>query len=176
MKAGGYDVMHAACPIKDDRFLSSTCIGSITDDWHPVRRLSLKEINGKLPKTFNISHVLETIGRDGFPPEERLGLFPNTGCTVIKLTDGHGKDWRREFPGFTMLDRIARRGNDSVAQNVPEDWWFGRWACRAGLKIGVTSKLVIGHEGSYTYKSDSQFGAERDEPFMKVTGASKETA
>lgn len=172
LERGGYDVMNACSAIKDDRGLTSTGFGSIQDDDYFIRRITMTELH-ELPETFDISHVIAQIGLDGFPAEKRpVALFPNTAVLVVKLKgdDGKYKPWVKKFPGFQMKDWIDRSEGVAVARNVPEDWFFGQWAGKNGLRVGATREPSVEHFGSKNYTTRCPWGIQKtDESFVNAS-------
>ena len=199
LEANKFDVLHAVVAIKDNRGMTSTAIGQISNGWTPGRKLSMAEIN-RLPETFTCDDVLQFL--DWRPgncfekllnhPEDRwqcdLCLLPNTGVLLIKTAD-----WCWEFPGFEIRDRmfewykrdeadagrwlpprnmadrmpysdhyeLSKARTKRKSGNVPEDWNFGRWCARKGLRVGATSKVKTKHWGKAAFGNDSDWGGEK---------------
>jgi hypothetical protein len=90
-------------------------------------------------------------------------LLPNTGCILIKLGD-----WIDNFPGFEVRDRLATINGIRIAQTISEDWNFGYWAERNGLKVAGTRAVVTEHWGRAPYPSNQSWGAPVDEDWLKM--------
>jgi hypothetical protein len=151
MDSHGFDVIHAPAAIKNGSGLTSTAGAYVDDEWAVVRRLTMKELR-KLPTTFGIDELREHLDAD------LLRLLPNTGCMIMKV----GPWLRDDFPGFQILSRINRSYGDPLADVVPEDWNFGHWADRNGIKVGGTTAIVTRHVGPQEYPSDGSWGEEVD--------------
>jgi hypothetical protein len=183
MEAGDFDVMHAAMALKDSRGLTSTAYGSMVDEWKVVRRLTMTELHNLVPPTFSVEDLVRCLGADGFKPNEPLCMLNNTGVMLIRLkrkpvtgcgpfvqqdpSGQYSSQWPTCFPGFTIQDRIAVVNNQAVAQVVSEDWWFGRWCAKNGLKVGGTSKVFTTHFGRGSWTNGHAWGTQqRDESFF----------
>lgn len=182
MHAGGFDVMHAIVPIKDERGLTSTAIGHGTHArrWELKRRLTQMEVKVALPPTFGIEEVLDYADLKGFdPPHDDLCLLPNTGCMVVDL----GSPAWQEFPGFKVEDQLVvvtpeglvevkegrpRPPGTVLPNTVSEDWNLGMWCWRQGLRVGATSKVTVRHGGDHWYDSCQVWGHGGDQTFEAV--------
>lgn len=167
------------------------------------RKITTRELE-RLPETFTVEDCLEHLDWSGEHPFKQLMkespinlcMLPNTGCMMVRLGD-----WAYQFPGFMIMDRLVMELEDGVhqrpcvvqspwgphlqlpkdrdkrrmTQTVPEDWNFGKWCARQGLKVGATTKVVTNHWGlaRFTCKRGSGWGDEhRDAWFFgspKVT-------
>lgn len=153
------DVLHACTAIKDVRGLTSTAVGDLTNEWAPVRRVAVRELP-KLPVTFGVE-ATESLW--GWTRDPARHLLPNTGVMLVKFGS-----WVREFPGFCIRDRIV--GDPRVAQVVPEDWNFGFWCARRGLRVLATRAVSVDHYGRSVYATDRAWGEwDTDKYFLKVT-------
>lgn len=148
--AGDFDVMHAPVPIKTDCGLTSTAVAYSDDEWAIVRRIATKELRS-LPPTFGIEEVRVEMGANA------VRLLPNTGCMIIRLGD-----WVSRFPGFQIADRLVVDNGKMRARVVSEDWAFGHWCDRNGLKVGATTKVVTQHWGRVPYMNNREWGVESD--------------
>lgn len=187
MDNGGYGVMHAVAAIKDERGLTSTALGRRREPWGPLRRLTLHEIH-KLPETFALEDCVRT-----FQDERYDCLMPNTGVMLVRR-EGFPFDKFTGFciSDRVVVDRNHRHGNAACPLNVtgicqhcvmadearksrctcsqyscqvePEDWAFGRWCARNGVKVGGTRKVTTNHYGSACFNNSSGYGTwQRDE-------------
>jgi hypothetical protein len=181
----GYDVMHAVTAIKDEKGHTSTAIGDADVQHQWVRKITTKEMQG-LPDTFEAQDALTAFGGHCGNP----CLLPNTGCMALRW------DMRwRTFPGFSQVDRLAIRTEDGrhilaefdeknrvdcllpddipgdiVPLTVPEDWNFGLWCARHGVRVGGTKKVATNHWGVGCWQSATAWGQERDESYFQLKG------
>lgn len=142
---GDADIIHAVCAIKDNRGLTSTAIGSVEERFSQVRKLTVGEVL-QLPHRFLLEDVQKLPGRR---PGGTECLLPNTGCIVMKRGA-----WCDKFPGFSITDQIVA----GQAQCEPEDWAFGRWAAKNGLKVVGTRSVRTEHYGRYAFTVDQPWG------------------
>lgn len=184
LEKGGYDVMTALSPIKDDRGLTSTAYGCMELDWHVVRRITLREKDELLPETFGIKEIGEVLGFDGIPGTPCL--LNNTGIMIIKVhpkrltfnpenrigpfcvglpEDKRGM-WPYCFPGWRMHDRMTWSEGFCKAEFISEDWDNGRWFARHGLNVGCTSRINLGHYGRTKFDNRWDKGQLHDETFF----------
>lgn len=152
----GADVIHASAAIKNTVGRTSTAVAYSDDEWDPVRQITTTELQ-QLPMTFDA----ETL-RECYDPEI-LRLLPNTGCILMRVGD-----WLDEFPGFEVRDRLIWRDGKRMAATVPEDWNFGHWADRNGLKVAGTRAVATDHYGRAAYPSTQAWGAPVDEDWLKT--------
>lgn len=119
-----------------------------------------------------------------------LCLLPNTGCLLWKIDDwcwefpgfeiqdrltetqpdGTELEPRRITADIRQYSSAKGSHDDHfelsdtrgprMCQNVPEDWGFGRWAARKGLRIGCTTKVTTRHWGKYVFTSANAWGGE----------------
>jgi hypothetical protein len=189
-----YAALGCVVAIKDNRGMTSTAVGQISNRWTEARKLTMTEVD-QLPLTFGVEECLQFLEwKQGncfekllAHPEPRwqcdLCLLPNTGCLLIKMAD-----WCWEFPGFEIRDQFYEWHDDrwlpprpmfmekphypdhtelSKAKTprkcscVPEDWNFGRWMARMGLRVGATSKVRTYHYGVQKFGNDSAWGGEK---------------
>ncbi len=156
IKKTGADVVSGVSPIKNVHGLTSTAIGNPDDEWDPPRRLTMTEIH-ELPPTFDVNQA-------GHPGKI---LMINTGFMVVDLR----KPWVREFPGFTIRDRIAVHQGQLVTQVLPEDWAFSRFLWEKGAKVLATREPVLHHFGMYPFTNANPWGSDtRDEEWFKSHG------
>lgn len=147
LEAQGLDALGVAVPIKDRRGLTSAAVGRPDGDpWRCLCRLSLAEVR-RLPETFTAEDV-------GGP------LLLNTGCFVCRFDMA----WA---PGvcFTINDRIGtNEAGEYVAEVESEDWGLSRQLRAAGLRLGCTRKVRVGHTGPMTFFNDHVWGeCDRDD-------------
>ena len=184
----GWDVMHAVCMIKDDKGHTSTALGDANRQHQWVRKITAKELQ-RLPETFGLRDILQTIDEDGLNCDSKPCLLPNTGCMVVRWDPR----WRK-FPGFAMCDQLAIEMEDGrlvsptydflnkvddelpevqgkvIARGISEDWNFGLWCARHGMRVGGTRKVITNHWGVGCFVSAQQWGEERDESYFKLKG------
>lgn len=150
----GADVLSAVIPIKDDRGYSSTAVYNPKEDH--LQRVTMKEAT-KLPKTFDASDF-------GIPDGS---ILPNTGLWVCDFT----KPWVEEVC-FEVRDRIFKDKGLFVPQCLSEDWNFGYWCRRKGLKVLATTLVKAVHKGTFDYPNYVAFGSEEtDTGFGHFPGA-----
>lgn len=190
------DVIHACIALKDNRAATSTGIGPIMTEWSATRKVMISEL-AQLPETFTVEDCLTHLDWSGDNifsgllqrnPID-LCMLPNTGCLVVKVDD-----WCWTYPGWVIKDRLAVIREDGTAdlpkrvechwpqhfripfkgRNVkhqvhviPEDWNFGRWCAREGLRVGACSKVTTKHWGNASFPCDrnAKWGEQRDEWF-----------
>lgn len=148
MERCGLDALHAVVPIKNASGLTSTAVAYSDDEWSVPRRITVREL-AELPQTFTIDDLKSCYDADC------KVMLPNTGCLLLKCGD-----WLNRFPGFSILDRIVDGGTKSEV--VPEDWHFGFWAARNGLRVGATKAVKISHWGRWAFCNNEQWGMEVD--------------
>ncbi len=142
----GADVLSVVVPLKDERGLTTTAVGSGDNS---IRRLTLREVH-ELPETFCI---------DDIPgKEENRRLLINTGLWICKFTD----PWIRPpiFPGFKLKDqvRLNETNGKYEALCLSEDWGISEWFHSQGLKVFATRKVAVTHYGVTGYHSDRPYG------------------
>lgn len=157
---GQYDVIHAVSPIKDHRRLTSTAWAYWDDAFSPVRRLTVKELH-QLPETFGIEDIQKQFDADA------LRLLPNTGCLCFRADT-----WFKKFTGFTINDQIATIDNEAWSVDVmPEDWNFGHWCGRNGVRVGGTRAVKLRHFGRWVFTCEpGESGWETDQTYLVATG------
>ena len=145
------DAIHAVVPIKNAAGLTSTAVAYSDDEWATVRRITLSEL-AKLPTTFDIETLQEV-----YDPNA-VRLLPNTGCLLFKCDK-----WVEDYPGFEIMDKIVRTDDGGWDDKVvPEDWNFGHWAARNGVKVGGTKAVTIRHWGRQQFPNDQVWGEATD--------------
>lgn len=151
LENGGYGVLHAAVAIKDTRGLTSTAIGSVDDLFGLVRRITVTELQ-KLPETFGYPEAIKVLE---MPEKPRHGILPNTGVMLVKR-DGFPFD---SFRGFGIIDQISKGADGKWKADVePEDWAFGRWCGRNGVKVGCTRRVTTSHMGRASFPNNEAWG------------------
>jgi hypothetical protein len=156
MESHGLDVLHAPVAIKNGSGLTSTALAYSDDEWATVRRLTLKEI-ATLPPTFDVHAVNATLNTNA------THLLPNTGVLLVKLGD-----WISRFESFNNPCRIEVLPDGKwKPHTTPEDWLFGHWCARNGVKVGGTRSVVTSHIGRASYRSDGLWGAELDTDWVQ---------
>lgn len=159
------DAIHAVVPIKHNAGMTSTAVAYSDDEWDVVRRITMKEL-AKLPTTFDIETLKEV-----YDPNA-IRLLPNTGCLLMRVDD-----WLKDFPGFEILDKIVRNEEGGWDDKVvPEDWNFGHWAARNGVKVGGTKAVKITHWGRQGYPNNEQWGEETDSHWLSKKAALHESS
>lgn len=191
LEENNLDVLHVVSPIKDDRGITSTAVGRNDNEWAMVRRLALKELE-LLPKTFTIEHCIKNlVWKDDTPFADLLDvnytdplcLLPNTGLMLVRRAP-----WVHTFPGFTIRDRICQYKDGHIwppnfsseysltetpmvtnalliTQVVSEDWNFGHWLARRGIRVGGTKAIKLGHWGDYVFPNFRWWGQQTDIDF-----------
>lgn len=166
LEAEKCQAMHAVAAIKDVLGTTSTALGHRDAKFEPVRRITVRELM-KLPDTFTTKDCVEGLDWFGQQPNGRA-LLPNTGVLAIKR---EGFPFEK-FPGFCITDAVQRDAEGKyVALVEPEDWAFGRWCAREGLRVGGTKKVVTHHYGRSDFHTEEPWGMwERDENWAYHTG------
>jgi hypothetical protein len=148
-----YDVIHAPCMIKNQSGITSTALGKRVMQWGPLRRLHQNELQ-RLPEVFDFESTVAVLGRGDPWNGDWDCLLPNTGCMMVRRTMAAIK-----FPGFRQHDRILgvegydmRDGKPRVIGNLlvateSEDWNFGRWCARNGVKVAGHRGVITKHHG-----------------------------
>lgn len=147
----GADVLSAVVPLKDDRGLTTTAVGSDPDS---IRRLTLREAH-RLPETFCIDDI------PGREPNRRLLI--NTGLWICRFTE----KWVEPptFPGFKQLDALRPKAGfpgHFEAVGLSEDWGFSQWAWNQKLRVFATRKLALTHYGMFGWDSSERGNWETD--------------
>lgn len=145
-------------PIKDNRGLTSSGIGDVNDRWCPLRRFTVREIQG-FPETFNADDA----GYGGQP------LLHNTGCWCCDLrkpewfeTFSSG-DLRAMFDFPRHVYRDQKTGKWCSACES-EDWYFSRQVFDLGISSYITRKVSLTHRGVQDYPNNKAWGLyEHDE-------------
>ena len=146
------DAIHAVVPIKNNAGNTSTAVAYSDDEWELVRRITMRELE-KLPTTFDIETLREVYDQNA------LRLLPNTGCLLMKCGN-----WLKDFPGFEIRDKIIRVDENTWEDKVlPEDWNFGHWCARNGVKVGGTKAVKIKHWGRQPFPNDEVWGEHIDQ-------------
>jgi hypothetical protein len=156
-----YDVIHAPCAFKNATGITSTAIAYSDDIWAPVRRITTTELRS-LPDTFDVVDLRALYDANA----EHILL--NTGCMVFRMAD-----WVKTFPGFFMEDRIVKTPQGWRAQSMSEDYTFGVWCARNGIRVGVTKKVSTKHYGRANYWTAESWGPARDEEYYRDIALAK---
>lgn len=150
------DLVSVVISIKGEHGTTSTAIGDPQNIWRPVRRLTLKEIYGKLPDTFSIDDCI----RAGLA-EPGQQLWTNTGCWIANVR----RPWARAVDAdgclkvfFTVRDRIRWDGVHAVVECCPEDWGFARMIANEGGRVYATRNVRAIHAGDKLYPNDHPWG------------------
>ncbi len=152
----GADILSAVIPIKDERGFSSTAVYDPSHDHH--QRVTMTEAVEQLPKTFDASDY-------GIPDGS---ILPNTGLWVCDFS----KPWVEEVC-FTIKDRIFNNGEKWIAQCLSEDWNFGYWCRKRGLRVMATTVVRAVHRGNFNYPNFVAYGTEKvDKGYGYFPGAS----
>ena len=173
LESTGADVMHAPVAIKDQRGATSTSIGQVDDDWDLHRKLTVQELH-EMPETFGVEHVMsDWRAAEAGWMGKRICLCPNTGLLLAKV-----KEWCWEWPGFEFKSKIVDSDDKRVGPHgkrlrqpnfVSEDWLFGHWCGRMGLRVMGTRKVKTTHVGSWPFTTDSPWGEQAvDENYFKA--------
>jgi hypothetical protein len=163
MHRTGADVVGTTCAIKDDRGITNMGIGRLPENpprgplegWE-VRRLTLYEVWNTLPEVFSIEDI-----KGKHPARDYIAM--NTGLWVCKFTD----QWVNKFGGFRIFNHIVTEGQGTDQETAraifrSEDWDFGLWCHREGLKVVVTRTVQMDHIGWH------QFGNQANDARWKV--------
>ncbi len=151
MDKGGFDVIHAPCAIKDGRGLTSTAVGSVRE-FDPVRRITTHELQ-ELPDTFGYEEY-----RQRYNTPANWFLLCNTGCLVVKR-DRFPFEAFQQQGGFSVLDAIGTNKEGKWEAGVePEDWRFGRFCAKNGLRVGCCRKVETEHYGRFGYITSRAWG------------------
>jgi precorrin-6B methylase 2 len=141
MEAKGLDVLGVAAPIKDQEGKTSIALGHESgDNFRVLTRLTMREVY-RLPETFTSDDV-------GAP------LLINTGLWACR--------WGEWCKGiyFTVNDEIAF--DESAGRYVPrvesEDWFVSRLFHEAGVRVGCTRKVELGHRGQAVFGNHQPWG------------------
>lgn len=158
------DFVSAVNAIKDVRGLTSSGIAVPGEAWKPLRRFTLKELDG-FPKTFNASDI-------GY---ENMVLLHNTGCWVadVRRPLFHAEDEDGCLKAFfTINDRVKRHGKYRKwrADVEPEDWFYSRRLHELGAKTYVTRKVVTHHYGLSSMDNQEPRGQEEDDELIRMWG------
>lgn len=145
MAATGAGVVSAVLPIKDDRGLTSTAVGTRGRQWDGFRRLTMAEVQS-LPETFTLADL-------GLS-EHAHTLLVNTGCFLADLR----QPWCEKV-WFEVRDRISRGPDGKFrADNWPEDWHLSQQLQRLGVPVAATRKVRAVHEGRRGYGNGAAWG------------------
>ncbi len=157
------DVMSAVVPIKNGDGATSTAIENPSNQWEPLLRLMLKQVNHpSFPRTFNAAGA--HCGLANLPEPLRAitpmnaRLLGNTGCFVARLD----RPWAEKVR-FTINDHIYRGddGKFNVAC-MSEDWNFSLDVAALGGEVYATTKVALKHRGATDYSSSGVWGYDRD--------------
>lgn len=144
-----FDVIHAPAMIKDDRGITSTALGKRHHAYGPLRRLHVEELR-KMPQPFGFQEAVNLLGRSDGQGGEWDCLMPNTGCLMVRRTEKTIK-----FHGFKQSDKLVF---DDAGKATPatesEDWNFGRWCARNGVRVGGTLQVITRHFGMREFRTD----------------------
>jgi hypothetical protein len=140
-------VVSAVIPLKDLRGVTSTAIGKEVDSIHVEKRLTVRQAR-RLPKTFTAADC-------GYP---NLPLLINTGCWIADIR----QPWADNFPGFDIINGIVFDKGEYSARFYPEDWFFGNWLFKNGVKTMATTAVPLSHVGMAQYRNDLDWGEEED--------------
>lgn len=151
------DATHCPQRYKNDSGKVMTALGRIGKFWGPNRELTTAELSG-LPQTFTAADLSNL-----WDMPDRI-MLPATGCMLLRLGD-----WIQTFPGFQMIYEFGRRQDNGewVARCVTEDYWFGHWAGKHGVKVGCTNHPT-GHWGRREFRTDDVCGQETDDAYVDL--------
>jgi hypothetical protein len=154
----GADVVSAIIAIKNSKGWTST--GMHYPDLNYVRRLTVREAMS-LPKTFGEEELRE------FWDCPNGTLVMNTGLWVCDFT----KDWVENVyfnqPSKIIKLKTKDGGNVFRAWFLPEDWRVSRYFKKIGLKVKVTRKVLVDHEGTARYGLGEPWGEATDSEFVE---------
>lgn len=168
MEKHSLDVIHALVPIKGPMGVFSTAVGVSAEPFCRLCRVAIKE-TPLLPDTFTAAEYVKTMQAAGklldFPRQKPPVMLNNTGCMLVK--------WRPEFaryPGFRFITELKHKAEDGKWHSMvegrwregfevksffwPEDWDFGQWCHRNGLRVGATKKVETFHFGRHGFSCD----------------------
>lgn len=157
-----WDVVSVVSPIKDGRGLTSTAWD--THRWRP-RRITMAELD-RLPDSFDNDDVLSLDERGratwkpGAPCYGPTGiLLPNTGLMLIRFDKS--RTWLDKVC-FEFRNRIVREdtggGVSYIPDFEPEDWRFGRFLHRHGVRYGCTKRVKLSHLGNFSFLNHTVWG------------------
>jgi hypothetical protein len=141
MEKFGLDVISAVVPIKDQRGLTSTGIGT-ADAFQIQRRLTMHEVYD-LPVTFTASDI----------PQCRGPLVVNTGCMLVRMRPDS------QLAHFEIRDRILQQNGEWYPLTCPEDWGFSLRAHALGWRVGATRAVRLAHHGDNEYTNIGPWGS-----------------
>lgn len=148
-------MLSVALPIKDHRGLTSTAVSHRTSSMHVAGRITQTQLR-KLPATFSINDVLETLPND-FPEAGNM-LLANTGLMIVRID----MDFSKEV-FFTINDAIVQAEDGTyVAQVEPEDWFFSKCVQAYHGRVLVTREVQAYHVGNMEYNNQAVWGNETD--------------
>lgn len=128
-ESGGWDVLHAAVAIKDNRGITSTAVGlkDFAHQYSKARRITTTELNNpQLPSTFDHKQYLDSVGYEGWEPVLEAAGYPkvkegeqetqayknwiasktcmlnNTGVMLVRLTPTI-----RKFTGYRFQNKVV---------------------------------------------------------------------
>lgn len=142
LEAKDLDVLGVVAPIKDQEGKTSIALAHPSGDpFEVLCRLTMREIY-RLPETFTSEDV-------GHP------LLLNTGLWVMR--------WGEWCKGlyFTVNDEIVFVEDKCcyLPRVESEDWFLSRLFHEAGLKVGCTRKIQIGHVGPARFGNHMPWGS-----------------
>lgn len=139
MESAGAMLCSAVIAIKEDTpdVRVSTAVGNRHDPWRPCRTFRVSD-RATQPTTF---------GREELGLEPHEVLLVNTGLWLTDLTHPAWDD----FPGFSVMSRVATVDGRRKAQCRPEDWEMSRHLDRHGARYVATWRPRIGHTGPKTW-------------------------
>lgn len=153
-------MISAPVAIKDHRGLFSCGIGDPEYNWHPLRRLTIKELtSGKLPTTFTAEDYGKAFGFDF----SKFPLLHNNALWVVDfrkpewatMVEGtNGPEWKfvHNFPRRNIRDPDTGK---MVPQGESEDWFFSRMVHEAGIKSAITTRVAVSHRGATEFPNNT---------------------
>lgn len=147
-------LISAAIAIKDYRGLTSCGIGDPDDNWSPLRRVTVKELEA-LPDTFGAKDL--------------MGLWGGHHCLLnnngLWLADLRFEEWRKTDDKGNLLCtfNFPRRNRRDVngkwgTEGESEDWYFSRMAHSLGIPSRITKRVKVSHRGSNDFPNFGGWG------------------
>lgn len=154
------DLVSCAIAIKDWpilRGLTSCGIGDPGDEWHPYKRLTVRETLA-IGKTFNAADL----GYDGWPLLHNNGLWvADLRKPLFRKTDERGT--LRAFFNFPKQVYLDPADGKFKVNGFSEDWWFSMRLWELGAQTAICPQIKIDHvEGRVRWPNYLPWGTYTD--------------
>lgn len=158
------DLVSALVPLKDDRGLTSTGIGT-SGSRRVEFRLTQSQLHSEgFPATFSATECLTAL--DKLPGDLRIAtsipdpiLFVNTGCFIVRLD----RDWMQSGKvWFSNDDWIEMKDGQWRTRCFSEDWKFSQLIHDCGGLVLATQAVKVTHKGNAIFPSDKTWGIPND--------------